>query len=702
MKKLYFLFSLFVLFGNTIFSQNNNGDPCTAQRLCPNQAVNGVGGNNFGVVALCSNLAPRPTLWYTATITGAGEFTFLITPTAATDYDFAVWLNTNCNNVGTTAPVRLSFDAPPPNVTGLTTTEPIGDICEGAGGGNGLLRGINVVPGDVVLIAVNFYTNAGVIPPFNLTVGGANGGGGNAQFNCCPTNPSSNFTLTTNCANGNFSVTATATDLTPGINHWWGLYESSVEGSTSDADTIWSSGNPAQGPSGGTTVTFNGLDPNKNYYIKHGIWLDGCFTWMETRIAVPKIKLDFSIKDVNGNPKDVFCIGEDVYLDGSAVNTYGNPYYIDIWDVTGGGLNWLSAQGVNGWAPGNPSWVNITNLFENDIEQPVVFQPNHVYRVKLAINSPCGWIESTRDFTYICCESSTDASFGLLTNTTSSGDMHVSLMPGNNTGGQIIFEEWCIYDAPNGNSGPYNLISCDQFPVSIILPPGRCYFITHRVRTVCGEACSGQTICNTGCDGGTIGHDCGEFTQPTNLNCYLNHGVNLTWNAVPGAVSYMIFIEPFDPECCPHSTELPFSLAPIHVDTNSYLLNFDYPCFSWRVVAICEDGTKSAPSEKRCFNNETCGAIILDPTGIPISAKVYPNPAKDNVIITVESIDKSAEFTIDIYDLKGIKIKSFGKNKTTNGKFEIDWSVNGLPSGIYNINIKTTKGDQTNKKLVVE
>lgn len=106
----------------------------------------------------------------------------------------------------------------------------------------------------------------------------------------------------------------------------------------------------------------------------------------------------FHFEDEDGNKKDEFCLGEDVYVDGSeTIET--QSYYMDLWiQETNGDLDWISGAG---WTQGSPDFVNIKELFENDPENPVVFEAGITYALKLAINDPdCGWVELIHTFTF--------------------------------------------------------------------------------------------------------------------------------------------------------------------------------------------------------------------------------------------------------------------------------------------------------------
>src|SRR5690606_31002439 len=106
--------------------------------------------------------------FYYLKIQEAGTFTFLIHKEADEDFDFAVWLNPNCENLG--IPQRTSYiydNYFNITETGLALNET--GTCEGPGdgGGNvyqpGVVRHLDVVEDDEIIIMV--------YRPFDFTTG---------------------------------------------------------------------------------------------------------------------------------------------------------------------------------------------------------------------------------------------------------------------------------------------------------------------------------------------------------------------------------------------------------------------------------------------------------------------------------------------------------------------------------------------------
>ena len=114
----------------------------------------------------CQTLQGTRTIWFRLAIIQATNFTFQIEPTGNVDYDFAVWVNADCNNLGTAD--RASYDAPSAGEydTGLNLTAT--DFCETAAG-DGQVQFLSLVPGDEVIIVVDRFSSTADI--FNLTFG---------------------------------------------------------------------------------------------------------------------------------------------------------------------------------------------------------------------------------------------------------------------------------------------------------------------------------------------------------------------------------------------------------------------------------------------------------------------------------------------------------------------------------------------------
>ncbi len=157
------------------------------------------------------------------------------------------------------------------------------------------------------------------------------------EFRVVSPGGSPNFTYTSSCAaNGTISVTVTATDTTVGLNHWWGLMETAVSGSTTDANTIGQIG----GIQNGTSVTFTGLTRDKFYYIKHGVY-NNCQPWSEMRIALPQ-NVYWSNYTTDFNFTNIVYTGSSVSV---TVEALQNPVFVNH--------HWSISYAPNGSTTGN-------------------------------------------------------------------------------------------------------------------------------------------------------------------------------------------------------------------------------------------------------------------------------------------------------------------------------------------------------------
>ena len=82
-----------------------------------------------------------------------------------------------------------------------------------------------------------------------------------------------------------------------------------------------------------------------------------------------------------------------------------------------------------------------------------------------------------------------------------------------------------------------------------------------------------------------------------------------------------------------------------------------------------------------------------------IKAVLWPNPVDGNLNITL-NIDYITNYTIDIYDIRGVKIHSIFKNDLSLGSHNINTNVDYLSSGIYFVKISGANGQNKNIKFI--
>ncbi|WP_082113238.1 zinc-dependent metalloprotease [Kordia jejudonensis] len=342
--------------------------------------------------------------------------------------------------------------------------------CHGSGPGISFALGFGNEPGDLLRDRVSDANCLGSCFP-------------------CDTTDNADFEIETYCDDGTWKVRVTASDLDP-QNHWWGLYQTDTQGEVSDANTV---DGPIGGIQNGLTANWDWLDMSKRYYVKHGIWSDFCYGWRERRIPVEPFYVepaDYILEDVNDNEKNVFCIGEDIWADGSAT-TGESKYNIHAWKIVNGQKQWF---GSLGWLYGNMNEVNISEKFAS-LDTPKYFTEGE-YQLTIAFSNldKCRvWTPVEKRFTVQCCDNFWDASFFPATSGGSGATYTISSSNFETYSSHNVLHEW--YLLKSDGSGGYTAVSSsiDNFSYSGA-EFGVEYTLIHKLRTPCGEICFARTV----------------------------------------------------------------------------------------------------------------------------------------------------------------------------------------------------------------
>ena len=193
---------------------------------------------------------------------------------------------------------------------------------------------------------------------------------------------------------------------------------------------------------------------------------------------------------------------------------------------------------------------------------------------------------------------------------------------------------------------------------------------------------------------------------PTNLDCevYLNNRL-LSWDPVPGAVSYEVEVIYNDPTCCASGFPSMFIFTPT---SPSLLVSMNNPnCYSWRVRAICSDGSISPWSDKicNCFpfspkpNTSSGNHPLIEDKIIDLRIKITPNPVQHTAQFNVENTNLNRKekglLLIKTIDGKTVYESTIDLNETT----EVDMSA--FENGYYIYQIIHAQVN-TSGKLVVQ
>lgn len=528
---------------------------------------------------------------------------------------------------------------------------------------------------------------------------------------CCNTTP--DFNITINCDNGWGATAVPNSNII--TNHVWQLFETTVPGATTGGTQVGSD-------QYGTTVNYQWLDQSKFYYIVHSISMPGCYGTLSSSVAIPtfasQANLTYQFKNVDGEVKSEFCVGEDIYLDPTGTSNY-DRYFMAIRRRTIGGQYGSSA--VYGFTfTNNIGLLNLSQLFQTI---GVTFNPGFEYELQFAIQNPPNcipWVELRKTFTVVCCDGFISPDFHMSLAESNSG-ISISVYnfkPYNSS----ISHSWTVLSSPNPNGGPYTLVTTTTTTGAgphVIYTGGQSglyYFVLHNVSSVCGDFCyikrgeifgaqeAGDPDFSTPCDlCGEV--DCNILDQicftPANLHitCNPSFGLIASWNPVQGATQYKLELTFNDPACCNnHLTPTIYT----YTTTNAFQIlgSMERRCFSYRVAALCEGVPQwSAP---RCFTgcNESSSFGLAENTGAGTpdaqiaQARIFPNPANDEINIDLPLAAKAD--LVRMVDLQGKVV--FEQH---NPEQQLNINCSTFLAGMYAIQIIYEDGTISAENIVV-
>ena len=499
--------------------------------------------------------------------------------------------------------------------------------------------------------------------------------------------------------------------------------------------------NPIWGDCFGTPV----FAPGFEYRIQLVVTNDCYGGWhaKEDEVFIVKEELipDYIFVDEFGNPKDTFCFGEDVFIDGSASENE-EEWFLSIWQYNIGGLageednlaycRIFPEEPTLTFEEGQvPASLPLNPIWDDCFETPA-FAPGFEYRIQLVVKNECENWKAKEDMVFyvVCCndEFSADPSFKL--DQEDHEEDHYTIIP-------IAYElfenlnathEWYVYsgDYPDGPFTPITIIEGETFSFESA-EYGVEYFVIHKVITDCGERCFRTCTSNGGggaqdeggereastCLGEEIDCDliddifpqCSALMAPANLQV---SGTSLTWAPVPGAVSYTIYGQIGGPSVCNCGDDFQFSFTIGNSTTNSisvpaWLVN---RCFQWTVVANCGDGVSSMSSEPACYapvelSGDSANSRERENTqNAPIADgfSVFPNPANDYFEVSNTSANDAS---IGLYHING-QLISINENVPAMSRVSVN--TKHLSPGLYLLNIRNKINGQliSTQKIIIQ
>ncbi|MAN04738.1 MAG: hypothetical protein CMI35_16780 [Owenweeksia sp.] len=179
---------------------------------------------------------------------------------------------------------------------------------------------------------------------------------------------------------------------------------------------------------------------------------------------------------------------------------------------------------------------------------------------------------------------------------------------------------------------------------------------------------------------------------PEQLKCSITpFGHRLGWQAVPYTAYYEIAVYQSDPNCC----STPFLPGEVIVQTTNTIDTIGFSsCFSWRVRAVCGNGSASAWSDPICAckprrTSKTDASENGDPTSLDEAGSFHisevslvPNPAHSFALLNVrmeQAPEHHGQALLHIVDVAGHTV--YSGPCTINSENRIDLS--GLIPGMY-------------------
>jgi Zn-dependent metalloprotease len=479
------------------------------------------------------------------------------------------------------------------------------------------------------------------------------------------------------------------------------------QGSSNTSSPGWFNGSPgliditdlyASDPDG-SVIFQNGV----TYRVKLAINANECGWFpLEHDFTMHGSDIEFHYEDAQKDKDIEFCLGEDVFLNGSD-NFEVDEYFLTLYKLNSSGTyTWIVGTG---WIQGNlENPVNVTEIFENlPGTDAVTFHPR-TYAVKLSLKSPgCGQISVQKDFTYVDGnlsiayhyedkDGNKDDTFCLGESVYLNGSDSIEV-------DEIFMSLWIL----NGSGNYEWIVGTDWIPSSLDNPiditgifenlPGnnavtfqanRTYAVKLSIMDpVCGQQWLQQSF--------TL-EECCLLDPPTTIQTL---GNTVVWNAVPGAVGYIVESTNVWAQNC--SCNWPISMVPIQTSNTSVTLPLGFNnCTSIQIRTICSNGSTSLPSDLICvqYGHSLASRVAI--------TSISPNPNKGMMNVKIVADTNIKDVSLKIHNFNGHQIQKFEQLKLDKGVLELNLDLRSkLKQGLY-IFIFTVGNETITKRVVIE
>ncbi|MEO0856170.1 MAG: T9SS type A sorting domain-containing protein [Bacteroidota bacterium] len=186
------------------------------------------------------------------------------------------------------------------------------------------------------------------------------------------------------------------------------------------------------------------------------------------------------------------------------------------------------------------------------------------------------------------------------------------------------------------------------------------------------------------------------LTMPDDGAADLTVAPVLVWNSIPGAVAYDVRL----------STDEDFTDVAIQGTTaeNAFLpLGLEgRTTYYWQARALGDGQARSEWSARRSFSTATTvanedGEAL--PTAYALSPS-YPNPFADETQLRFE-LPEQGRVMLAVYDVRGARVAVLSDQEWPAGYHAVAWRADGVPSGLYLVQLRVGSFVRTQKILLV-